>query len=322
MTSFKPLLVAMPAFVLAAIAAVPVRADGETIAFFTKNQTNPFFEAERIGAAKAAARLNAKVIQYVPTQADSIPEQMSQIDDVIVKKPDAIAFVPVDYKAMTSGVVRMNAANIPVVNFTDRSSGGSFVSFIGASDYDIAKATALRLMNEIGGKGKVIIIEGVRGAVTANDRLHGFEDAVKAFPNVRIGASQPGNYQRLQGMQVTENLLQAHPDVVGIMAANDAMAIGALDAMEEAGVKAKVVGINATKEAVDAIKAGRMLASGDYNGFLQGCLAMEAAVRHLRGQPVVKEFIMKPVVVDLTNYQPYDVRPQDRDCPAWDSIVR
>ena len=75
------------------------RADGETIAVFTKNQTNPFFQNVRVGAENAAKQLGAKVIQYVPTKPDSIPEQMSQVEDVIVKKPNAIVFTPVDYKS-------------------------------------------------------------------------------------------------------------------------------------------------------------------------------------------------------------------------------
>lgn len=301
-------------------ATAQARADGETVAVFTKNQTNPFFAAERIGAAKAAAAMGAHAIQYIPTKPDSISEQMSEIDDVIVKKPSAIVFVPVDYKAMVPGVQRINAAGIPVVNVTDRSAGGHFVAFVGADDYDIAKATGLRLMQALGGKGKVIILEGVRGALTAQDRLRGFKDAIAAYPGVKLVASQPGNYQRLQAMQVMENLLQAHPDVAGVLAANDAMATGALDALSEADHKALVVGINATREAVEAIKAGKMLASGDYNGFLQGCIGTMIALRAVRHESVPTQVTLQPVVVDRTNYQPYDVPVEQRSCPSWNQV--
>ena len=88
------------ASVLAALAfASPALADGETIAVFTKNQTNPYFQNVRVGTENAAKALNVKVLQYIPTKPDSIPEQMSQVEDVIIKKPNAIVFVPVDYKA-------------------------------------------------------------------------------------------------------------------------------------------------------------------------------------------------------------------------------
>jgi ribose transport system substrate-binding protein len=118
-------------------AAPSLAQSGERIAVFTKNQTNPFFQAVRLGADSAAKQLNAKVTHYVPTKPDSIPEQMSQVEDVIVKKPDAIVFTPVDYKAMVPAVAKINAAKIPVVNVTDRSDSGSFVAFVGASDYKL-----------------------------------------------------------------------------------------------------------------------------------------------------------------------------------------
>ena len=301
-------------------AAGTARADGETVAVFTKNQTNPFFAAERVGAERAAAAMGAHVIQYVPTKPDSIPEQLSEIDDVIVKKPSAVVFVPVDYKAMVPGVQRLNAAGIPVVNVTDRGAGGDFVAFVGANDYDIAKLTAQRLMQAIGGKGKVIILEGVRGTLTAQDRLRGFKDAIAENPGVTLVASQPANYQRLQGMQVMENLLQAHPDVAGVLAANDAMAIGALDALADSGHPAQVIGINATREAIDAIKAGKMLASGDYNGFLQGCIGTMIALRAARHESVPKNVALQVVVVDKSNYQPYAVPIEQRTCPKWEDV--
>lgn len=310
------------ALAMTAGAAPYALADGETIAVLTKNQTNPFFQAERIGAARAAAELHAKVLQYVPTQPDSIPEQMSQIDDVVTKKPDAIVMVPVDYKAMVAGVQKINAAKIPVVNVTDRSAGGDFVAFVGADDYSIAKATGEVLLKALGGKGDVIVIEGVRGAATAQDRLRGFKDAIAEFPGVKLVDSQPGNYQRLQAMQVMENLLQSNPNVAGVMAANDAMAIGAMDALADANSKALIVGINGTKEAVDAIKAGRMLATGDYNGFVQGCVGAEIAIHYLRHDPVPNKVTQPSVVVEKANIGPYDVPVDQRHCPAWDEIPK
>ena len=162
-------------------------------------------------------------------------------------------------------------------------------------------------MQAIGGKGKVIILEGVRGTLTAQDRLRGFKDAIAENPGVTLVASQPANYQRLQGMQVMENLLQAHPDVAGVLAANDAMAIGALDALADSGHAAQVIGINATREAIDAIKAGKMLASGDYNGFLQGCIGTMIALRAVRHESVPKNVALQVVVVDKSNYEPYAV---------------
>jgi ribose transport system substrate-binding protein len=308
--------------ILAAVAvSTAAWADGETIAVFTKNQTNPYFQAVRVGADAAAKVLNVKTLHYIPTKPDSIPEQMSQIEDVVVKKPDAIVFTPVDYKALVPGVEKVNAANIPVVNITDRSSAGKFVAFVGADDYSTGLETARYMLKTLNGKGNFIILEGVKGALTNTDRVRGFNDALKENPGTKVLASQPANYQRLQALQVMENLLQSHPQIDGVLAANDAMAMGAIEALEGANRTAKVIGINGTKEAVDAIKAGKLLASGDYNGFLQGCIGTIIAARTLRKQPVVSEIVLKPTVVSKENYQPYDTPVGSRTCPTWEQAL-
>ena len=306
----------------AATIATAAWADGETIAVFTKNQTNPYFQAVRVGADAAAKALNAKTLHYIPTKPDSIPEQLSQIEDVVVKKPDAIVFTPVDYKAMVPGVEKINAANIPVVNITDRSAAGKFVSFVGADDFSLGLETARYLLKTLGGKGNIVIIEGVKGSLTNVDRVRGFNDALKENPGTKLLASQPGNYQRLQALQVMENLIESHPQIDGVLASNDAMAMGAIEALEGANRTALVIGINGTKEAVDAIKAGKLLASGDYNGFLQGCVGTMIAIRSLRKEPVVPEIVLKPTVVTKANYQSYETPIESRACPTWDDATK
>jgi ribose transport system substrate-binding protein len=98
--------------VVCVIASARLHADGEKIAVFTKNQTNPYFQMLRLGADNAAKQMNARVTHYVPTRPDSIPDQMSQIEDVITKRPDAAVFVPVDFKAVAPGLLKMNATKI------------------------------------------------------------------------------------------------------------------------------------------------------------------------------------------------------------------
>jgi len=321
--NFKPTQRAVAIFI--AVSAVSLGAaaqSGEKIAFFTKNQTNPFFQVVRLGADNAAKQMGAVVTHYIPTKPDSIPEQLSQIDDVIIKKPNAIVFTPVDYKAMGAGVQKINAAGIPVVNVTDKSETGKFVAFVGSSDYELGLVTGRYMLKTMGGKGNVVILEGVKGSLVSADRVRGFNDALKEFPQVKLLASQPGNFQRLQGLQVLENLMQTHPQIDGVMAANDAMGTGAIEALEGANRKAQVVGINGTKEAVDAIKAGKMLASGDYNGFLQGCVSTMLAIRELRKLPVPKEVVFKAGVIDKSNYQAADIPADKRVCPKWEDAIK
>lgn len=313
---------ALLAVVLPLAGTASAHADGEKIAVFSKNLTNPFFEAFRVGADKAAKDGKAVAVQYTPTKPDNIGEQMSEVEDAVTSKPDAIVFIPVDLKALGPAVAKVNAAKIPIVNAVDRSAGGTFVTYVGSDDFTLAHATGAALMKALGGKGTVVILEGTKGSETSNQRVAGFKKAIEEAPGVKLAASQPGNYQRLQALQVMENLLQSFPQIDGVLAANDAMALGALEALDGAERKAKVIGINATPEAIDAIKKGTMLASGDFDGFKMGCLATMAALRTLHGQPVPKEIIMPPIVVDKTNYQPWDKPVAERSCPAWDSVAK
>lgn len=306
---------------VAALAPVPGMASNERIAVFTKNQTNPFFQYVRLGANSAAAQLNVKVQHYIPTKPDSIPEQLSQVEDVVVKKPDAVVFIPVDNKAMVPAVIKMNAAGIPVVNVTDRIDSGRIVSFVGADDFTLGVETGRYLLKSIGGKGNVVIIEGVKAALSSNNRLRGFRKALEEYPDVKVLASQPANNQRLQALQVMENLLQTHQKIDGVFAVNDAMATGVIEALDAAKRKPVVVGINGTKEAIEAIKVGKLAASGDYASFLQGCFGVMAAVRELRKLPVPSDVAFPPVVIDSSNVRTYDVAPDELKCPPWDSIV-
>jgi ribose transport system substrate-binding protein len=315
---------------VAAIAALAAACAGDgnsgeggrpTVAFFTKNQTNPYFASIRQGADSAGQLMNASVVHYVPTKPDSIPEQMSQVEDVAVRRPDAVAFIPVDATAMVPGIQRLNGAGIPVVNVTDRATGGSFVSFVGCDEYIVAKNTATRLLTALNGKGRVVIIEGVRGSTNNATRMRGYTDALAAFPGVQLLATQPGNFQRLLALQVMENMLQSYRELDGVLALNDAMALGAVEALEAAQRKALVVGINGTKEAVDAVLAGRLLASGDCDGFLHGCAGVMAAVRHLQQQPVPDDIEFAVDVIDQANASRAGVLQEQRSCPAWETMV-
>jgi ribose transport system substrate-binding protein len=100
------------------------------------------------------------------------------------------------------------------------------------------------------------------------------------------------------------------------------MAVGAIEALDGANRKALVVGINGSREAVDLIKSGKLLASGDFNGFIQGCLGTEIAVRHLRKEQTPKEIILKPVVIQKSNYQPYETPVEQRQCPILADMAK
>jgi ribose transport system substrate-binding protein len=297
------------------------QARAETIAVFTKSQGSSIFSALRAGAAVAAKTLGVEVINYVPSTADSVAEQNKLVDDAIKDKPAAIVFGPADFTQAQGAVDKINAAHIPLVNVNERLSGGVVVGYVGTDDVALARETGRYLIKALGGKGNVVILDGPDSNLTAQGRAKGFRDVIKEFPDVKLLAGKSANYVRATGKQVTTEFLRSFPQVDGILAANDPMAIGAVDALKATGKKSMVVGINASREVMDLIKSGDVAGSGDYDSFVQGCLALEMAVRSVRKEDVPKEVMLKPVVIDKTNYAPFDQAYDKRECPTLASVA-
>jgi ribose transport system substrate-binding protein len=295
-------------------------ARAETVATFTRNPANPILRGVRIGGEIAARSLGAQIVHFIP-RSEAPPEQIGLIDEVINNKPDAVVLAPFDPKLMVPGVEKLNASGIPVTNVNERLSGGKVVSYVGTDDYALALTTARYLIKAMGGKGSVVILEGPDNLPTSIARVKAYKDAVKEVAEVKLLASKSANYARTPAIDVMKSFLRLYPQIDGVLAANDPMAIGAIEALKAANRKALVVGINASKEVLEFIKSGELLGSGDYNGFLQGCLGVEIAIRSLRNEPVPKEVNLKAVVVDKTNYQPYETPMERRSCPALETVA-
>jgi ribose transport system substrate-binding protein len=292
------------------------------IAVFTKNRTNPAYTAARLGADRVAARLGARIAHFVPQRPDNVDDQIALVERAIAERPDAAVFVPVHATAMSDSVRKLNGAGIPTVNYLNRLAEGRFVTYVGSDDYRLARDIAAHLFQHIGGKGDIVILEGVPAAVTSQERLRGFRDAARDSPGIRIAASRAADYQQETARSVTAELLGGLPRVDGILCANDVMALGAIEALKGVGRTIPLVGVNAIPEAIDAIKNGSLLATVDFDAMAISSIATEAAIRHLRGERVPAEIILPVRIVDAANYQPWDRPFEERECPGWEEVVR
>lgn len=170
-------------------------------------------------------------------------------------------------------------------------------------NYDAASKVAKAVAEKLGGKGKVIILEGIAGAQSAIDLKQGAVDTFGTYEGIEIVASQTANWNRAEAMQVTQNLLQAHPDVDAIFASNDEMAMGAVEAVDQAGLTGKIIiaGLDANRDALEAIKEGKMTITCDKMGFDQGYVGVETAVKVLNNEPVNDRIVIDTMIVDESN---------------------
>ena len=294
------------------------------IAVFTKNRTNPAYEAARLGADRTAARLGATTVHHVPDQPDSVPQQIALIARAIAERPDAAVFVPVDETAVNDAIRTFDAASIPLFNIITRTTAGRRVTFVGSDDRALAKNIARALFAKLRPRDTIIILEGTPASATSGERLLGFQDALAEHPGINVRSSLRGDYQRDTARDVFLRAKGQWPGVAGVLCANDVMALGVLDALDAntASGWPLVTGVNAIPEAVAAIAAGRMLATADFNAMAMCEIATEAAVRHLRGEAIPPEIMLPVQVVHAGNCAAWNVPFAQRPSPVWEDVVR
>jgi ribose transport system substrate-binding protein len=292
-----------------------------TIAVFTKNSTNPAYESFRIGADKVARAFGARTVHYIPKKPDNVDEQKAFVEQALKDKPDIVIFIPVDDVAMIDSVRKLNEAKIPIV-LASNPLPGNFVTYVGADNFEIGYREARYLFEHLGGKGKIVVVEGTPAAPTNRERVRGYRRAFAEFPGIEVLDSGVGNYQQPDAKRVMENFLHQYPQIDAVLSANDSMALGVLEALRGANRTAIVIGINGILPAVKEIEAGAILASVDFNMFKIGCTATRAAVRYLRGERLPEKVMLPAEIIDKTNYKAWLVPVDQRACPDWSDMVR
>src|SRR6267142_4784589 len=262
------------------------------IAFVMKTANNPFFIEMQKGAEEEAKKLGVNLIVQAAEREVDVEKQMQIVENLIQTKIAALCVTPSGSREIVPAINKANSANIPVIIVDTRvdaktlnDATGKIAAFIGSDNYEGGKLAGERIAKQLGGKGKVAVLEGIPGHETGDSRLKGFREALKATPGIEIVASQTANWERDQGFNVFQNILQSHPDLHAVFACSDLMALGAVEAIRAAKRgDIVVVGFDAFSEAQDAVKAGTMHATVAQSPSTMGALAVENAVRALRGE--------------------------------------
>jgi ribose transport system substrate-binding protein len=291
-----------------------------TLAVFTKNRVNPAYAAARLAADRVAADAGARTLHFVPQTPDDVGQQKALVGEALATVPDAVVFVPVDDRQMVPDLARFAAAGIPVVTCINRMEG-KVVSFVGSDDVAVGHTAARALIDALGGSGRIVAIEGTPVAPTSRDRTVGLKKALAETPAIRLMGSGVGYFQQAPARAEMARLLAEHAEIDGVWTSNDVMAFGALEALAAAGRTAKVVGVNGLPEAIDNIERGTMQASVDFSAFNIAAIAAQAALRHLRGEPVPASIMVPAALIDRTNYQRWKVPFAVRPTPSWQEVV-
>ncbi len=254
-----------------------------------------------MGADRAAARFGATTQHHVPETPDDPEQQSALIEQALSQRPDAVVLVPAHPTRVNQAIRAINDSGVPLIALVNRFTEGRYVSFVGSDDYQPAGRVARYVYDRLAGTGNVVLVEGPPDSVTNGLRVSAFRDAAADYPGVTIVGSCQGAFLREPARAATTGLLAQLPRVDAILAANDSMALGALDALDAAGRSCLVAGINAVPEAIEAIKSGRMAATADFSAMNMAYVATECAVRHLRGESVPDEIMLPVQVIDRQN---------------------
>jgi ribose transport system substrate-binding protein len=265
------------------------------IAFIVTTLSNPFFVDMTQGAQQEAKKhAGIKLIIQAPERAVDVERQIQIFENLITQKVDAICVVPADSRSILPAISKANKANIPVLNIDNKidfelakKNNVKVATFIGSDNYLGGKLAAEYIVKRLGGKGKVAILEGVSGVDAAIQRKGGFLDCLKDYPGIEVVASQVADWDREKGLNGFQNILQAHPGVQALFACNDEMALGAIQAIKAArktGII--VVGFDATKDGLAAVKAGSMAATVAQMPAEMGKIGVQKAVDLLDGKKI------------------------------------
>jgi len=232
---------------------------GVTVGVSLLTRTHPFYQDLEAGLRQAADTAGFELL--ITAGEFDVARQKDQINDFIVRKVNAIVVCPCDSKSIGTAVKAANEAGIPVftADIACLAEGVNVVSHVASDNVAGGRLAAQALARAIGQTGKVAIIDHPE-VESVIQRVAGFEEEMAQYENIEIVAKLSGHGVKDQAFRTAEDIIQTHPDLVGIFGINDDSALGALAAIEKAGKlgRIKIVGFDAVPEAREAIKAGKI----------------------------------------------------------------
>jgi ribose transport system substrate-binding protein len=282
-----------------------------TIALVMKTLTNPFFVEMEKGARQAEQEMGIQLIVRTAAQETSIEQQIQIVDELIAEKVNAIVIAPGDSLELIPVLKKAQEAGIVVVNIDNRldpqfsqEKGLVNVPFISVNNEQGAYLSAKVVSDMVKEPTEALIFEGIRSAGNAQDRKAGAERAFAENSNITVVASETANWKIDEAYTLAQTLFDAHPNVKVVFCANDMMALGVVQYLQETGrTDVLVAGYDALDEAQQAVKDGTMVVTIDQQAARQGYAGVDAAVKLLKGETVEPEVLVDVLVVTQDTLQ-------------------
>ena len=303
-------VVLLTAATLAAVAFTSCarRNDKIVVGFSQMENNNPWRIAETNSMRQEAARRSERFDLVVTDAQGQTSKQVSDVEDLVARGVDAIFLAPREYEGLAPALQAAKEADIPVF-LIDREAAGQpgqdYVTFIGSNFVEQGRRAAQWLIDQTKGRANIVELTGTAGSSVARDRARGFHDAISAHPEMRIIVSQTADFSRATGQNVMQNIIQSRGrEITAVYAHNDEMALGAIQALKDAGMRpgqdVVVVSIDGERAALEAIIRGELGATVESNPRF-GPIAFDTLERYLRQEQVPPQIILEDRFFDASN---------------------
>ncbi len=260
------------------------------LALIVKTRNNPFFEPMIRAFEQETRLLGCEAEVQAPAQESDKEQQFAMVQAVGARGADAILLAPADSRAILPALKQVHDKGVLVVNLDNRVDRGAAISidadidgYVGADNQRGGELAGKKMVELLGGKGRVAILEGIRGADNAEARRRGFENAVK--DKLEVVAKDSAEWDTQKAYSKFQSMLAANKDLAGLFCANDKMALGAVKAIKEAGQtgKIKVIGYDNIPDVQPLLKSGQLAATIEQHPDLMGKYGVRMAVGLLNG---------------------------------------
>jgi ABC-type sugar transport system substrate-binding protein len=263
------------------------------VAIVVRNFTNPFWVAVRDGAEDAAKKYGVEVSVQGGANETDAAGQNSKISAMANQDYTCFSVASVNSSNVITPLLPVSRKNIPIISLDTPldqaevdSAGLKVTSLIGSNNKKVGQAAGDYLVEQLGGKGKVALIQGSQGAIPGQEREAGFRAAVEG--KLDIVQAAPADYERVKAVTVAEAMLKVHPDIQGIYAVNDPMAAGAVQAAKNAGKldQIKILGNDGNAESLQLVEEGQQAGTVAQSPWGMGYMSVEACVALAQGKQI------------------------------------